>query len=193
MNVRRIMLIAGLMTTMTLGLAGPGDATTTQPKTLAGAVAAAHKVYRSVSAESTAAQARHGIVDLGVGSGSGCREIWGYTGAVWHDLGQCNQDFFPYPTALPGKLTICKGNQYTLVRTGPGPQYPVRAKLTRNTTVSVTDFKLTLPATSKLDGVGYYRIILGGRVAWVASYRVTKLSEGCSGWNVYWTLEAKHR
>ena len=135
---------------------------------------------------------KRGLADLGVSSttsgGGGCRQLWAYTGAVWKALSVCTQDTWTYPSLLPGKLMICRGNSYTIVRTGPSPTAKVLTKVMRNLTVATDQFKLVTGRAGSKDGLGYYRIKIGGRTAWVASYRVTTTDDaGCSFWKVYWT------
>lgn len=185
-----IVLLLATMTVMGL-VVMPAGASARQPETAAGVHAAAK--YSQVI--SSATSARHGVADLAINEpagGSGYRQVWGYTGSVWRPLSQGTQDLINYPTSLPGTIRICHGAQYTIVRTGPGYGYSVLTRVTRDTNVRSDRLLLTLPGkTWGIDGLGWYRIRIGGRIGWVVSYRVVD-SGGCSSWKAYWKY-SKHR
>lgn len=178
--------------------ASPAAATTRQPETVAGVVAAAERVWPYAEAGSSARTAARGIANLFVsdtrgGGGPGCREVWGYTGRVWGGLGRCNQDFFPYPSTLPGRLLICRDSAVTVIRSAPSPRARIVGRVRTTTRVTASQFRLVLAYKGGKDGVGYYRIRWHGAYRWVASYRVVDVADGCSGWSLYWHREATHR
>jgi hypothetical protein len=195
-------MLAGLaiLVALPLGTAsvGPAAAATRQPSTMTAAVRAARHSWVTVQAASSSGAAKRGIAYLFVSSypnntGPGCQEVWGYTGTVWKGLGHCNQDFFPYPAQLPGKLIICRDTSVTVIRSGPGTKYSIVARVRTSSRVSTDQFRLTLGYVKGKDGVGYYRILWHGKHRWVASYRVVDTYDKCSGWSLYWRNEAKHR
>ena len=168
---------------------GPAAAMVRQPETLAAAVLAAPKYAHGASSE---AAARRGIAYLEINAfswgGPGYVQVWGYTGSAWKPLAPGTQDISNYPTNLPGGIWVCHGDQYTIIRTGPGFNYPARARITHDVVVRSDAFYLASAATSSShgkDGIGWYRIRWGRGNAWVVSYRVTD-SGGCGLWHEYW-------
>ncbi len=194
-RARGLGMAVGLVAVLFVTVAPTAQAQTT-PETKAGVIAAAQRdpdTCASVSNSSTSVS--HGIAALAVhdlvgrscaNGGPGCEEIWAYTGYDWADLGWCSQDLVVYPVTLPGRLTICHGAAYTLIRSGPGFNYPAIARVYRNVAVPTDRAKLITPARNGVDGVAWYRIRWNGHCAWVASFRVTSLDNGCTNWASYW-------
>ena len=118
--------------------------------------------------------------------GPSCEEVWAYTGRDWGRLGRCTQYMAVYPTTLPGRLVICPGLAYTLVRSGPGFNYQPVDRVAWRTYVGSDQVKLVTPAQGATDGLAWYRINWHGHAAWVASYRVTTIDNGCDNWELYW-------
>jgi hypothetical protein len=195
---RRPLLAVALAAVLAVALPAQAGAAPHQAKTAAGVKAAALKVswVKSVFVATTPAAATRGIAYLSLsgfsGGGPGCGAVWGYTGAFWHPLSVCSQESEPYPANLPGKILICHGTGTTVVRSGPAFSKKVLVTLKKDTKVGSTAFLLTLPATSTLDGVGWYRVTVGATTGWVASFRTASTSEGCAAWASYWKY-SKHR
>jgi hypothetical protein len=119
---------------------------------------------------------------------SGCWSVWAYTGSTWGLLGQCSQDILIYPTTLPGNLLICKGRAGTVIRSAPNSSAHVLGTVLANTRYRTDRLVLQVAGKSGSDGLGWYRILWKGRPAYVASYRVSNMTDGCSGWKTYWSF-----
>lgn len=161
-----------------------------EPKTLNGALSAARAASCAdcVSTQDSRAvasrSAARGLVELVISdpAGGGAVYLWGYTGSRWAPL-VGYQDTVPYPSRLPARIWICVDENNTNVRSGPGTRYRVVTKVTADTKVPASQFKLTRaqPSDSIDAGEGWYKVTARGRTGWVASFRVAN-SEGCSFW-----------
>ena len=194
-GMKRQVLSIGLAVLMFL-VGAPAAEASHSPETKAGVIQAAQRDGDTCArAVNSATSISHGIAHLSVheilggncaNGGPGCEEVWGYSGSDWARLGWCSQIYVVYPTTLPGKLVICHGAAYTLIRSGPGFNYPAIARVKVDTTVFTDRAKLSTPALNGVDGVAWYRIRWHGHCAWVASFRVTSVDNGCANWTAYW-------
>lgn len=194
--MKRLLVLFGVVIALVLGVTQPAYACKT-PATRVGLLQAIHRTpHVCVTSTSATASIVRGVSAVGVhdlvgkscnNGGPGCEEVWAYTGSDWGRLGLCSQDLVIYPTVLPGHLVICKGNEYTLIRSGPGYSYRTIGRVTANTVVVVDRLRLQLVGRDGVDGLGWYRIVWHGHFAWVASYRVASQDNGCSNWRSYWT------
>ncbi len=189
-------VVAGWLAMVMFVAVAPAAQANRSPESKAGVIHAAQRDPRTCArAVTPAASIAHGIAELAVhqlvgrtcaNGGPGCVEIWGYTGSDWGVLGWCSRDVVTYPTRLPGRIAICHGTSYTLVRSGPGFNYLAVARVTTNTVVGADRARLTVAARKGVDGVAWYRINWHGHAAWVVSYRVTSKENGCANWAAYW-------
>lgn len=176
--------------------AAPADASAPQPRTRAAAVKAAKASgWKVAAAVGNAASAARGVayLDVSLGGPGGCGQVWAYGHGRWGALGVCSQEVAIYPHVLPGTLRVCAGTTGTVLRSGPGFGYAVRAKLSKDRTLTTDQVVLALPATSKLDGVAWYRVRYAGRTSWVVSFRVAAPDAGCGYWKDYWSGGQRHR
>ena len=129
--------------------------------------------------------AKYGIVNLSFGPDSRCGywQVWGYTGSAWRPLfaGLQNTDY--HPLNIPGRIDVCKGADYTNVRSGPSLSASVVGRVSSTLHTTASQVILTKPATAYADGLGWYKISWQGRAAWVGSTRVIDPSFGCRSWN----------
>ena len=179
----------------------PAQGATRAPETLAAATAAVQAAGWATALPGpwSARSAQLGLADFGVGrAGSrvGCRTIYGFTGAAWRVLGHCVQDLRMYPAALPARIWVCAIGGAVVARTGPGVRFPVWATFARSTRVMASRLTLTKSGSNAsarpLDGVGWFRIRVHARYAWVVSTRVADLDDTCANWPLYWRL-TRHR
>jgi len=194
--MKRHVLVLGLALLAFVATA-PSAQANHSPETKAGVLHAAERDPDTCArAIRSASSITHGIAALAVheligrscaNGGPGCEEIWGYNGSDWAQLGWCSQDLVVYPTVLPGRLIICHGTSYTVVRSGPGFNYRAVGRVKVNTDVGTDRVTLTVAASKGVDGVAWYRINWHGHAAWVASFRVTSKDNGCASWVAYWS------
>ena len=161
------------------------------PQTRAGVLSAVKRTPSNtcVSVGNSDGSIQRGVARIGLYTcQSGCWSVWAYTGSNWGLLGQCSQDILIYPTTLPGNLLICKGRAGTVVRSAPNSAARVLGTVLANTRYRTDRLVLQIPGKSGTDGLGWYRILWHGRTAYVASYRVSNTTDGCSGWTQYWSF-----
>jgi len=101
------------------------------------------------------------------------------------------QDITYYATKIPGKIDICKGENFTNIRSGPSLSAKIVGKVTSNTKGYASRVVLTQqsfePANRSStnpskDGLAWYQIIWKGTTAWVASNRTIDPEYGCKSW-----------
>ena len=174
-----------------------------QPETKAGLMAAA-KLYAPESFTSTkncieigskSSVVSHGIALVAFSDmyrnncTSGAWQVWAYTGSQWKPLSVYMQNEIYYTVNIPGKISICKGQEYTLIRSGPSLSAGIVGKVTSNTSAYATKVILTeqsfVPhpwSSSEHDGLAWYQITWHGKTAWVGSSRTMTPKWGCSHW-----------
>ena len=94
-----------------------------------------------------------------------------------------------YTLKIPGKISICKGNEYTVIRSGPSLAAKVVGKVTANTSAYATQVILTQQSSDswtlsvpRRDGLAWYQITWRGKKAWVGSSRTMSPEFGCKYW-----------
>jgi len=161
------------------------------PETRAGVLSAVKRNPSNtcVTVGNSDASITRGVARIGLYTcESGCWSVWAYAGSNWGLLGECSQDIMIYPTTLPGNLLICKGRAGTVVRAAPNSSARVLGTVLANTRYRTDRLILQVAGKSGTDGLGWYRIMWKGHAAYVASYRVSNMSDGCSGWKTYWSF-----
>ena len=162
-----------------------------QPKTLAGALQAARASDKNCPPrlETKTNSTSRGIALLGFDChyGGSYVQAWAYTGSQWKPLSVGMQESLLYPVTLPTSMYVCRGNEYTNIRSGPSSSSNILGRVTRNTLVVATKVKLETAATSNADGLAWYRITFRNHPAWVSSRRIAAVRDqfgtiGCSRW-----------
>jgi hypothetical protein len=120
---------------------------------------------------------------------SGAWQVWAYTGSQWKPLSVYMQNTIYYTVKLPGKINICKGKEYTVIRSGPSLAAKVVGRVTANTSAYATKVVLTeqsfvssSSSASEHDGLAWYQITWKGKQAWVGSSRTMSPEFGCKYW-----------
>jgi len=120
---------------------------------------------------------------------TGAWQVWAYTGSQWKPLSVYMQNDIYYTLKLPGKIDICKGNEYTVIRSGPSLAAKVVGRVTANTSAYATKVVLTeqsfvsqSSSASEHDGLAWYQITSHGKNAWVGSSRTMAPEFGCKHW-----------
>lgn len=184
----------------------------TQPRTQAGANAAARAYYRrqnrgtcvrNIPNNQTASRglARIGVFDCS-DPFSGAGEKWGYDGRGWKPLSVSTQQADFYINKLPGKLSLCKSESATIYAR-PTKRSTIIKKLLSDLTVVAYEFRLTKsrPETfdsdglGNSDGIGWYRVNFRGRSGWVVASQTIEpqILEGCETFaSQYWTNRRVH-
>jgi hypothetical protein len=193
--MRRSILSVGL-SLMVLLTTVPAAQANVEPETKAGVLAAILRdPFVCARTTNSASSIDRGIAALDIEDrfghscahgGASCEEFWAYTGSHWGRLGWCSQNPAVYPTRLPGRVVICSGPAYSLVRSGPGFHFPAVARVNADTSVAADRVLLATAARNWLDGVAWYRISWHGHAAWVASFRLASPEDGCANWARYW-------
>lgn len=127
-----------------------------------------------VTSRSPRESALRGLIDVLVMDAngiSGYHAIMGYTGAAWNLLWAGNGSTRDV-SSLPDKVVVCMNDGgWTNVRKGPGLTYPRVAKISRPTVKKAFELRLTEPGNPRREGVGWYRISMNGKPAWVQNLR----------------------
>lgn len=178
----------------------------TQPRTQAGANAAARAYYRRqnrgtcVRNNPNNQTANRGLARISVfdcsDSVSGAGELWGYDGRKWKPLSVPTQQADFYINKLPGKLRLCKSASATIY-SRPTKHSTIIKKLLSDLTVVAYEFRLTKsrPETFYSDGIGWYRVNFSGRSGWIVAGQTIEpqVSEGCQNFaSQYWTNRGVH-
>lgn len=128
----------------------------------------------TVSSRAPRESARRGLIDVLVADAngiSGYHAIMGYTGSGW-DLLWAGNGSTRDVSRLPDKIVVCMNDGgWTNLRKGPGLNYPRVGKVSRPTVKKAFEMRLTEPGNYRHEGVGWYRISINGRQAWVQNLR----------------------
>ena len=187
LRMRALVIAATTVAAIGMSIGVPSWAGGNQAKTLAAAKVAAHAATGcSIGADpQQSGSARYGIVNLSFGPVPRCEswQVWGYTGHKWQPLFAGLQNIDYHPLKIPGRVDVCKGHEYSIVRSGPSLSASVVGKVTSTLHTYSTQVVAQNPASDHADGLGWYKITWHGENAWVGSTRVIDPSMGCSSWN----------